>query len=228
MRLPTTPASAVGALRILDAEGRPLIVAEVELGKVALQVLLREMVVGAHDPALEDREVALNGVRVNVAAHVLADAVIDRTAALELAAKRFATAPSSVMTAVAASICSLMMGLRFFAVTDGTWCERTLPPRSTSENTASLPTPPVPRCLRLLGVLVLLLAADIGLVNLDNLALAAERAGAFGGKLPHPLADAMRHEPSRSVGAEAEHPVKLMRAHPLLGGGMRCVAKSHL
>src|SRR3954451_14876738 len=59
-------------LGILDAKGRALVVAEVELAEVALQVLRADVVIGADQAALQDREVRLDRVRVpEVAAHVL-------------------------------------------------------------------------------------------------------------------------------------------------------------
>ena len=44
----------VSTLLIINAKRRPLIVAEIELGKVALQMLLADVVVDAHNPALQD------------------------------------------------------------------------------------------------------------------------------------------------------------------------------
>ena len=57
------------------------------------------------------------------------------------------------------------------------------------------------------------LAADIGLVGLDDLAFAAHRAQVA---FAHGFADTVGHEPSRLVG-DAEHAVQLVRAHALLG-----------
>lgn len=71
----------VGALVVIDAERHAVAVTEVELGKVALQVLRTAMLVDAAHPALEDAEKALNRVGVDGAvtlADILANAVIDR------------------------------------------------------------------------------------------------------------------------------------------------------
>src|SRR3546814_9307609 len=65
----------VHALHVLDTKGSALVVAEIELRQIALQVGRANMVVGAIDAALEQGEVALNGVGVGVAAHVLVNAV---------------------------------------------------------------------------------------------------------------------------------------------------------
>src|SRR5260370_15209620 len=67
-----------GAPSIRYAKRDAFVVAEIELAKVALQMLLRDVVIGAHDPALEDGEVAFDRVGVSLAAHVLTDPVVDR------------------------------------------------------------------------------------------------------------------------------------------------------
>ncbi len=67
----------------------------------------------------------------------------------------------------------------------------------------------------LIPVLVLFLAANVGLVNFDRFAFAAKRPGRM--KFAHTFAYAVRHKPRRLVG-QTEHPVKLMRADTLLAG----------
>src|SRR3546814_13367573 len=52
----------VHALHVLDTKGSALVVAEIELRQIALQVGRANMVVGAIDAALEQGEVAINGV----------------------------------------------------------------------------------------------------------------------------------------------------------------------
>src|SRR5258708_37728198 len=59
------------------------VVSEVELGNVALQVLCADMVEASYDAALEDREVALNGVVGSVATRVFASCVIHNLMANE-------------------------------------------------------------------------------------------------------------------------------------------------
>jgi hypothetical protein len=56
------------------------------------------------------------------------------------------------------------------------------------------------------AVLAFILEAVVGLVSLDGLALAAERAKRT---VAHRLADTMRHEPRRFV-SRAKCPMKLM------------------
>jgi|GEM_PF-4034239 len=50
----------LGAHRVIDAKGLALVIAEVKFGKVALQVLLRDVVKRADDAALENEEIAFD------------------------------------------------------------------------------------------------------------------------------------------------------------------------
>ena len=61
-------------LRVVNAKSFTLVVAKVEFGKIALQVLLADLVVHAVNAALHDREVAFNRVGMDAAAHILASA----------------------------------------------------------------------------------------------------------------------------------------------------------
>ena|SRR5437868_5758510 len=60
-----------------------------------------------------------------------------------------------------------------------------------------------------------LLRAEPGFVGFNRDAFAAERAAVVGAAV-HRLADAMRHEPRRAIGTEAEGPHELVRAKALL------------
>lgn len=74
--LPADPFErGLSALGIVNEAG---VVTEVELPVIALQMLLRDVVIDAEDAALEDREITLNRVRMSVSAHVLIDTVVDR------------------------------------------------------------------------------------------------------------------------------------------------------
>ena len=67
-----------GAVCIAGAKGGAVVVPEIELAKVAVQVLLAAMMIDALQAALEHRkEEAFNGVRMNVATDVFLGAVID-------------------------------------------------------------------------------------------------------------------------------------------------------
>lgn len=71
-----TAKDQVCALSVLDTSCRAVGVAEVIFRQIAVQVLLAAMLVDAPHPALEDAEVAFDGVGVDGAAHVLARAVV--------------------------------------------------------------------------------------------------------------------------------------------------------
>jgi hypothetical protein len=49
-----------GALKVIDAKGRPLVVPKIELGEIALEMLLADVVLHARNAALQDREISLN------------------------------------------------------------------------------------------------------------------------------------------------------------------------
>src|SRR6185312_10209441 len=68
---------AFGASSITYSQGYARIVAEIKLGEVAAKVLLADVVVHAVDAALEDAEIAFDGVGVGIAAHVFLGAVVD-------------------------------------------------------------------------------------------------------------------------------------------------------
>jgi hypothetical protein len=62
---------------VINLEASAIVVTEVELTKVALEMFGADVVIGAGDAALEDREIALDRFGVNVAAHLLIEAEID-------------------------------------------------------------------------------------------------------------------------------------------------------
>src|SRR5271169_1875359 len=65
--------------------------------------------------------------------------------------------------------------------------------------------------------LVARFAADVGLIDFDDFALAAEWTVLVRVQLAHAFADAHRHKP-RALVRDPKHPVKLMVADPLLAG----------
>lgn len=199
---------------IVHAKGNPVVVSEVELGKVAVQMLLADMVEGAGDAALQDREVTLDGVGVNVATDIFLDAVVDGL-----------MAEVPVHMAVLPSIVGDEQGL----VIDLGHEDRAESGRGNAgdvmrtdvtialdQGEDSLLTPTATELLggALAPMPVLLLAADEGLVGFDGLALSTKRTKAT---FLHGFADAMRHEPSGLEG-NAQGPVKLVGADALLAG----------
>lgn len=68
----------IGAALIVHAQRHTMIVPEIELRKIAMQVLFGAMLISAAHAALENREVAFDSVGVDFAANVLTLAMIDR------------------------------------------------------------------------------------------------------------------------------------------------------
>lgn len=75
-----------GALFIINAERSPIVVAEIEFGGVAVQVLLIAMLIDALHPALEHRKEPFNGVRVHIAPAPFVPPVVDGFMRSKLAA----------------------------------------------------------------------------------------------------------------------------------------------
>ena len=64
-------------LNVLNAQGGAFIIPEIKLAKVALQVLFGHMMINAIDAALQDGEIAFDGIRMRVAPNIFADAVVN-------------------------------------------------------------------------------------------------------------------------------------------------------
>jgi hypothetical protein len=207
----------VSALRILNTERDPFVVAEVEFAQIPLQVLLADVVVRARDPALEDREVAFDGVRVSLTANVFLGTVV-----YDLMPE--VAVHVSVLARVIGNQQRLFVEMgnenraqrgggnarqvhrphRTFALDDG---EHGFFAVRAANHLAAILAVPVP-----------LFAADVGFVRLGRLAFAAHRAEHVRVKLAHCFANAHRHEPRAFVG-DAEHPVQLVAGHAFLARG---------
>lgn len=201
------------AFCVCDLQCRALIVAEIKLRKVALEVLGADVVVRAGDPPLHNREVTLDGVGVHVTADVFANRMVDCGMVRELTAN----ASAAVIGHDIGCLVDLLAkdraeGLAGYVRN----VVRSHPAAALDERQDNLlaPTADV-ASIPLAAVLVLFLSADIRLVKLDGLALAAQRPGRL--QIAHALADAVRHKPRRLVG-KAKHPVKLVGADALLAG----------
>jgi len=68
---------SLSAASIVNAKGFPIVVSEIEIGKIAPQVFLGNVLINSVHAALEDAEEAFNHVRVNRPAHVLFLLVLD-------------------------------------------------------------------------------------------------------------------------------------------------------
>ena len=62
---------------IVKPKAIAVVISEIEFCKVTVQMLLSAMLIDALHAALEDREIAFDGVGVDVAAHVLAAGVVN-------------------------------------------------------------------------------------------------------------------------------------------------------
>src|SRR5207244_12929616 len=81
------------ALAVADAKADALVVPIVELGEVTLKVLLADVVIGADDPAFQDREIPFDRVGVPEApAHIFLDGMVDGAVPAELATNGDVTA----------------------------------------------------------------------------------------------------------------------------------------
>ena len=178
---------ALGALDIIDAQRDSVVVPEIELGEVAMQVRRRDVLIGAVDPALQDREVSFDRIGVRIAAHVFISRVVYGLVAGELLAD---------LPINAALVGAKMGGLVDFTFKDGTQvvCIHVRDMAGADAAVAfnqrddgflgrRLPVSAVPG-----------FAAHKGLVNFHEHPFAAERAGKS--SLHHGLTDAVSNEPS--------------------------------
>jgi hypothetical protein len=78
------PAAAISAHEISITERGARVVAEVKLGKVAVQVLFFAMLIDAFHAALEDREITLDRVRGDSATNVFLERMVDRLMARKI------------------------------------------------------------------------------------------------------------------------------------------------
>ena len=80
-RLPVRPPLAYARLDRKDCAfpicEMAVAVAEIELADVALDMRRADVMIDAGNAALEDREIALDGVCINVSAHIFSDAMLD-------------------------------------------------------------------------------------------------------------------------------------------------------
>jgi hypothetical protein len=68
---------ALGAIYVIYAEPDAIAIAEIEFGKIAVQMLFAAMLIDALHAAFENRIVTFNCVGVDDPTHIFADAVID-------------------------------------------------------------------------------------------------------------------------------------------------------
>jgi hypothetical protein len=194
-----------------DVLVQPVVVAELELGDVQREILLADLVERADDAALDEGPEAFDRVRVDRADDVLALGMVDRRM---LDAVRQVVVGASVIVREEAYL--VRDGFadevsKRLAVRAGDHASNYVPLAldCADHDRLALAARPV---MPIAAVAVLVLAADVGFVNLDD----AHQLAKF--LVREPGADAMAHEPSGSVGAEAHHAVDLEGANPFLAG----------
>lgn len=192
-----TTQSEVGARLIVNSDRNTVTVAEVELRQIPVQVLLADVVERPDDAALQDAEVAFDGVAVDVAANVLIRAMVNHAVRSELLADMVVTARRvrheigsavSVLVQDRAQRLSADVGDMVGAGTTATLNQRM---HDLLAHAADL------RLLGPLGlVLVLLFAADVGRIGLKGRAFSAHRRQVANA---HGFADTVGKEPSGLV-----------------------------
>jgi hypothetical protein len=66
-----------GTGRIIDAVCNAMVVAKIELRQVTVKVLAAYVVIGAYDPAFQDRKEPFNGIGMRIATDVLTRAMVN-------------------------------------------------------------------------------------------------------------------------------------------------------
>jgi hypothetical protein len=79
--LPSAPAIALG---VVNAQPDAVRIAEIELGEIAMQMLLAAVLVGSDHAALEKREIAFCAVHTRIAARPFFFTMVDALVAGEL------------------------------------------------------------------------------------------------------------------------------------------------
>lgn len=219
---------ALGPLGVVYPELDAVAVPEIELAQVARKVLFRTVLIHADHPALEDAEIAFNGVGRDLAAFMTATtvflgAVIDRFVIGKLAARRL------VDVEIVGMQDALARGRR-----DQHGTQRVLRQvfdldRASAPKSAALYQRHDLHLFRGRGANPALTVyegpfraasrTDEGFVRLDDLAGSAKRPFVIAGAV-HCLANAMRHEPRGAIGTKADRPHELMRREALLRCGV--------
>jgi len=200
---------AIGAFFIVDPERHSVVMPKIELGQIPMQMMLGHVVVDADDAALEHAEIAFRGVGVpEGGANVLLGRMIHGAMPGKLASD--------------ARIDGALVGHDgggFVYVRDDDWLQG-LAGYIRNVKAANAPIALDQRQNRALLRNVIFpitrLAADVGLIDFDDLICAAERAGIVNSEVRHSLANAVRQEPSGLQG-HAENSAELVSAHSFFG-----------
>lgn len=179
------------ALLVVDAEADAVVVAEIEFRDVAVRMVLAAVLIDALHSALEDREVASDRVGVDIAAHILVLAVLDRIMGRILGAD---LPVEAAFVGHEAAFAADVLTEQGHDVRD-----RRLIDMERTDHAATLDEAEHGALMAVAraGLLMALLETDVRLVGFHGLTGTADRRERTG---THGLADAMRHEPSGFVG----------------------------
>lgn len=197
-----------GADFVVHAKARTVGIAEIEFRRVAMKMLIGDMVVDANDAALQDREVIFDCVRVpEMGADVFICGMVDATVH-HLQALRDSGIDRAVIGHKHGCLIDLLFddGLECLAIDIGDMeCADASVAFNQGEN--GFLRSRFARCA------VLCLASDVTFVGLDDFISAAHWAGKA--VIRHRLTNAVHHEP-RGLVADVEHAVDLMGADAFL------------
>ena len=199
----------IGTGPIIESVGDAVVIAELELTSIAMQVLLVAVLVDAAHTALEDREIAFNGIGVNVAPNILASAMHNEIVRCKIV----------VQLAILTSFVGVDGGfLGDVRAQDGDQGGLT---QVFDNNGLGAASGAIHQRQNLVLVVAaagslgfFVLDADESLIHLNNAAIRAQPGRAIGA---HRFADTVRHEPSGFQG-DAKGPVQLVAANALFAG----------
>ena len=208
---------STGALGIVNSELDPVAVPEIELDEIAVKVPLRAMLIDADHPAFEDAEEALDGLGVGVSPNPFLFGVINGFMAGEAPADR-AVHMRLIGAQMAGSIGVVENDLADFASGDGLDLHRACLAAALNEGDdlplVAIGPLPLPAVLGMQDPSRAAFNVALeSLVNLNDLAFAAERTGTA---LVHHFADAVADEPS-GLDVDAKDAGELVYAEALLG-----------
>lgn len=202
------PASAACYCRSEDVRVVPVIMPELELSNVQRQIFGADLVERADDAALEDAPEAFNRVRMDSADDILAGTVLNRSVVVFVHAfveKAFVGCEQAHLVADHLPnelLCALLAGATKDASNDVALAFN----RADNDRLTRAAT----TVLLVVRVSVPVLAADIGLINLNDAHKLAEAV------VLQCRANAMTHVPSGFIRSEAHEAVNLPRADTLL------------
>jgi len=190
----------------------PIVVSELELRNIQRHIFGADLVEAADNATLEDRPEAFNRVRVDRANNVLAVAVLhgEVREILPEVAVSAALIGSQQTNLIGNSLSDeTLYGLASDVPQDARHHVALAAYRADHRDFAGASA--ATSAAALIPMLVLVLAADPSLIDLDD-------AAKLGFRLDERGADFVAHGQGGFVGAEAEHPLDLQGAHPLLAG----------